>query len=39
MKFNQAISLLLMGDSGPVYKIEGVKNLLPLMFSRSDLGK
>jgi len=39
MKFNQAINLLLMGDSGPVYKIDGVKNLLPLMFSRSDLGK
>ena len=39
MNLNQPICLLLMGASGPVYKIDGVKNILPLMFSRSDLGK
>jgi len=38
MKFKEPITLLLMGETGSVYKIEGIKNILPLTFTREDLG-
>lgn len=34
---SQAIQIFLQGESGPIYIIDGVKNLLPLSFNGGDI--
>jgi len=36
-KFNNDIVLLLMGETGQVYEVKSVKEILPLMFTADDL--
>lgn len=36
-KFNSNIKLLMMGETGKVYEVDSVKQILPLMFTAEDL--
>ena len=36
-RFNSAIEMILVGEKGPIYSIQSVKDILPLNFSKSDL--
>jgi cytidine deaminase len=36
-KFNQDIKVLMMGETGKVYEVASVKEILPLMFTADDL--
>ncbi len=38
LKGSQTIEILMMGEKGPIFKSESISNLLPLMFSKTDLG-
>lgn len=37
-KGSHKIEILMMGEKGPIFKSESISNLLPLMFSKTDLG-
>lgn len=36
-RFQQSIQVVMMGETGEVYKVDSIQQLLPLSFSKSDL--
>ena len=36
-KFNTEITLLMMGETGVVYEVKSIKEMLPIMFTSDDL--